>query len=79
MTVAPARWQVIRKLANKLIGTTGGADLEDEIEELSLPETRVLDTMTFRCNGCEWWHPTVEQKEIDSRFYCAECAKDVTR
>jgi hypothetical protein len=74
--VSADRWRVIRVLANQLIGTTGGADLEDEIEALTLPETKVLDTMTFRCAGCEWWHPTVEQREIDSRFYCRECASE---
>lgn len=76
LVVPAARWQAIRVLANKLIGTTGGIEIEDEIETLTLPETKVLDTMTFRCQGCEWWHPTVEQVEIDSRFYCAQCAAE---
>lgn len=71
--VPPARWTAIRALANKLIGTTGGA-IEEEIEALSKAECKVLDTMAVRCVDCEWWVSRHEVKNVPLRgLTCMSC------
>ena len=77
--IGPKRYAAIREIARRLIGTTGDADIEDEIEALTLDETRILDTMAFRCKGCEWWVDKNECVEINANWYCVQCAPDVER
>ncbi len=74
--VGPKRYAELREIARKLIGTTGG-EIEDEVNELTLDECKLLDTMAFRCKGCEWWLDKNECVEINMNWYCVQCAPDV--
>lgn len=65
----------IRRLAHKLIGTTG-AELCDEISDLERWECRQLDMLCFACTKCSWWFAVTERREVADEWFCTECAKE---
>lgn len=66
----------IRRLAHKLIGTTG-MECCDEVSELERWEGRQLDMLAFGCSRCDWWFAVTERREIRDLWYCTECAKEI--
>ena len=65
-----------RKLANKLIGTTGTTDVLDAVNDLSRDELRVLDVLAFKCVRCEWWFAAHERVTVNDEWMCDACADD---
>jgi formylmethanofuran dehydrogenase subunit E len=66
----------VKKLADKLIGTAGDTEIEDQVNELSPDELRVLDALAFRCVRCEWWFAAHERVVVNDEWMCDACADD---
>ncbi len=61
----------VKALAARLVGTCDGA--VDEIEELTMAETRGLDMLIFNCVHCGWWFHKRECHDTSRGWSCGEC------
>lgn len=75
MSVHPPGEEV-RRLAEKLIGTTG-SDLVDAIDDLSTDQSRQLDMLAFECTSCNWWFAVTERREVKDKWVCTLCQKEL--
>ena len=67
----------VKRLADRLIGTPNlGTTLSDQIDALSLAESKVLDALAFKCEQCEWWFAARERKIVKDKGLCEECARE---
>lgn len=71
--MTPAQLTKARKLADNLMATCQPSEYWDEVDALTLEESRVLDSIVFECQTCNHWFAVAERHESHGQFYCGDC------
>jgi hypothetical protein len=68
----PPASPMLKKLAERLIGTT---DYPDELDDFTPQEAKQFDQLAFNCELCGWWFCRNELNIDEARgtWYCKEC------
>jgi len=75
MNISPERYMEIRALADSLIASCdGGASHADNIEALTIEESRVLDGMALECQVCNQWFTANEMRDDGGEYVCVDCS-----
>ena len=74
--MTPQRHTELRALADRLIASCEGGSTEDndEINNLSLGECRVLDGMALKCASCTQWFDAHDMCEDGGEYVCVDCS-----
>ena len=76
MSIGPTQYAKIRVLADGLIASCdGGMGQTDQVEALTIEESRVLDGMALECQTCNQWFAAGEMKDEGGEYVCSDCAK----
>ncbi len=75
MSISPTQYTKIRVLADGLIASCdGGMGQTDQVEALTIEESRVLDGMALECQTCNQWFAVNEMKDEGDEYVCADCS-----
>lgn len=70
----PERYMELRALADQLIAScNGGYDKWDAINELSVEECQVLDTMALECCDCNQYFEASQMHDLGNEYQCPSC------